>query len=272
MESGIRLSQPDACPASVWNSVKSCWKDNPKSRPSFQQLKNSLYQNEHFPKVLDKSRNDNVDIEVQKAYTGILEDDLSMRTKYNDICERNKRYLSKFCNKQNNETCPEAIIHKAPKNFALADDQTEVTPDIGLEVPSQLGKEIWLADEKTSTDDFQGHTRDIDVTSLKPTYETPVIDLKLSKRYTSSIQAGINEDVCTSGIIDLGGTGKGKNPEDADRAEAYKLLRRGTETSQSTNYTTIDTSETIEYTEKKYRQKGSTDLVRIQNLNEATEF
>ena len=120
-----------------------------------------------------------------------------------------------------------------------------------MEVPCQLGKEFLLADEITTTNDFQGHSRDIDVTSLKPTYETPLIDPILSKGYTSNLQAGINEDVCTSGIIDLGGTGKGKNPEDADRAEAYKLLRRETETSQSTNYTTIDTSETIEYTETK---------------------
>ena len=164
----------------------------------------------------------------------------------------------------------EAMIHKAPN--ALADDQTELTPDVGLEVPSQLGKEILLADEKTSSNDFQGHTRDMDVTSLKPTYDTPLIDPKLSKGYTSNIQAGTNEDVCMSGIITLGGTGQGRNPEEADREEAYKLLRRETETSQSTNYTTIDTSETIEYTETKYRQKGTTDLVRIQNLNEATEF
>ena len=86
LESGIRLSSPIFCPHNIWKLMQSCWKSNPDTRPSFKQLKASLWQDIHFPKISDNVK------EEDTIYQAIL-GDTSMKKKFNAICKNNTAYL-----------------------------------------------------------------------------------------------------------------------------------------------------------------------------------
>lgn len=75
--------------------MHSCWKSDPNSRPSFEQLQSSLWQDIHFPK---SSNNFNDLKEEETIYRDIL-GDTSMRIKYNAICDCNNTAYRKM-NKQ----------------------------------------------------------------------------------------------------------------------------------------------------------------------------
>ena len=102
LEGGIRLSQPSYCPPNIYNLMRSCWKENPNSRPSFAQLKQSLYLDTNFPKNSKTTDMDGEGDGVVDIYKNILED-ATMRMRYNTICQQNQGYASLNCNKSDNE-------------------------------------------------------------------------------------------------------------------------------------------------------------------------
>ncbi|XP_006826118.1 tyrosine-protein kinase receptor Tie-1-like, partial [Saccoglossus kowalevskii] len=42
MNQGYRMARPDKCRQDVYSTMENCWADNPKMRPSFQQLMTTL--------------------------------------------------------------------------------------------------------------------------------------------------------------------------------------------------------------------------------------
>ena len=122
----------------------SCWRSDPNARPSFCQLKLSLYQYHHFPKVLDTSENDNLDGHVRKQYKVILEDS-SMRTKYTEICQQNKDYLSIYCNDSENGDMLESgmntnsgiRVHKKLEDYSNEDSYKTLGSESGVSLSAQ---------------------------------------------------------------------------------------------------------------------------------------
>ena len=270
MESGIRLTQPIGCPANVWSLMMSCWRSDPNARPSFGQLKISLYQDHHFPKVLETPENDNLDDHVRKKYKVILEDS-SMRTKYDDICQQNIDYLSIDCNNSSIKTASPtlemgAVGNETDNNSGNTRDRTESS----LESPGPLRKPIRFSELNTGTTNYQGHTRAIDLTSLRSTYETPLINSKLSNKYTHNIQTNENGDMLESEMNANSEIRGHKKYEDTSNDDSYKSLGSEGEVSQSTLYTAIDISETMAFTETKYQQKEIKRIGGMQSLHEVT--
>ena len=144
LEGGIRLTQPIGCPANVWSLMMSCWRSDPNARPSFGQLKLSLYQDHHFPKVLDTSENDNLDDHVRKKYKVTLEDS-SMRTKYTEICQQNIDYLSIYCNNSENGDMLESgmntnsgiRVHQKLEDYGNEDSYKTLGSERGVSLSTQ---------------------------------------------------------------------------------------------------------------------------------------
>ena len=272
MESGIRLTQPIGCPANVWSLMMSCWRSDPNARPSFGQLKISLYQDHHFPKVLETPENDNLDDHVRKKYKVILEDS-SMRTKYKDICRQNIDYLSIYCNNSSIKTATPTLEMGAVGNETDNDSgntRGKISSDGDLESPGPLQKPIRFSDLNTGTTNYQGHTKAIDLTSLRSTYETPLINSKLSNQYTNKIQTDENGDILESGMNANSEIRGHKKYEDNSNEDCYKTLGSEGGVSQSTQYTAIDISETMAFTETKYQQKEVKRIGRMQSLHEVS--
>ena len=272
MESGIRLTQPIGCPANVWSLMMSCWRSDPNARPSFGQLKISLYQDHHFPKVLETPENDNLDDHVRKKYKVILEDS-SMRTKYKDICRQNIDYLSIYCNNSSIKTATPTLEMGAVGNETDNDSgntRGQISSDGDLESPGPLQKPIRFSDLNTGTTNYQGHTKAIDLTSLRSTYETPLINSKLSNQYTNKIQTDENGDILESGMNANSEIRGHKKYEDNSNEDCYKTLGSEGGVSQSTQYTAIDISETMAFTETKYQQKEVKRIGRMQRLHEVS--
>ena len=122
----------------------SCWRSDPNARPSFGQLKLSLYQDHHFPKVLDTSENDNLDDHVRKKYKVTLEDS-SMRTKYTEICQQNIDYLSIYCNNSENGDMLESgmntnsgiRVHKQLEDYSNEDSYKTLGSQRGVSLSAQ---------------------------------------------------------------------------------------------------------------------------------------
>ena len=252
----------------------SCWRSDPNARPSFGQLKISLYQDHHFPKVLDTPENDNLDDHVRKKYKVILEDS-SMRTKYNDICQQNIDYLSIDCNNSSIKTANPtlemgAVVNETDNNSGNIRGQTGSSSDVDLESPGPLQKPIRLSDLNTGTTNFEGDTKAIDLTSFMSTYETPLIDSKFSNQYTNNIKTNDKGDMLESGMNANSEIQGHKKYEDTSNENSYKSLGSEGGVSQSTLYTAIDISETMAFTETKYQQKEVKRIGRMQSLHEVT--
>ena len=250
----------------------SCWRSDPNARPSFGQLKISLYKDHHFPKVLETPENDNLDDHVRKKYKVILEDS-SMRTKYKDICQQNIDYLSIYCKNSSIKTATPtlemgAVGDETDSNSGNIRGPAESSPEGDLKSPGPLQKPICLSDLNTATTNFQGHTRAIDITSLRSTYETPLINGKLSNKYANNIQ--INENMLESGMNANSEIRGHKKYEDNSNEDSYKSLGSEGGVSQSTQYTAIDISETMALTETKCQQKEVKRIGRMQSLHEVT--
>ena len=122
----------------------SCWRSDPNARPSFGQLKLSLYQDPYFPKVLDTPENDNLDDHVRKKYKVTLEDS-SMRTKYTEICQQNIDYLSIYCNNSENGDMQESgmntnsgiRVHKKLEDNGNEDNNKTLGSERGLSLTTQ---------------------------------------------------------------------------------------------------------------------------------------
>ena len=272
MESGIRLTQPIGCPANVWSLMMSCWRSDPNARPSFGRLKISLYQDHHFPKVLETPENDNLDDHVRKKYKVILEDS-SMRTKYKDICRQNIDYLSIYCNNSSIKTATPTLEMGAVGNETdnnSGNTRGQISSDGDLESPGPLQKPIRFSDLNTGTTNYQGHTKAIDLTSLRSTYETPLINSKLSNQYTNKIQTDENRDILESGMNANSEIRGHKKYQDNSNEDSYKTLGSEGGVSQSTQYTAIDISETMAFTETKYQQKEVKRIGRMQSLHEVS--
>ena len=274
MESGIRLTQPIGCPANVWSLMMSCWRSDPNARPSFGQLKISLYQDHHFPKVLETPENDNPYDHVRKKYKVILEDS-SMRTKYNDICQQNIDYLSIDCNNSSIKTANPtlemgAVVNETDNNSGNIRGQTGSSSDVDLESPGPLQKPIRFSDLNTGTTNFEGDTKAIDLTSFMSTYETPLIDSKFSNQYNNNIKTNDKGDMLESGMNANSEIQGHKKYEDTSNENSYKSLGSEGGVSQSTLYTAIDISETMAFTETKYQQKEVKRIGRMQSLHEVT--
>lgn len=252
----------------------SCWRSDPNARPSFGQLKISLYKDHHFPKVLETPENDNLDDHVRKKYKVILEDS-SMRTKYKDICQQNIDYLSIHCNNSSIKTATPtlemgAVGNETGSNSGNTRGPAESSSEGGLKSPGPLQKPICLSDLNTGITNFQGHTRAIDLTSLRSTYETPLINSKLSNKYTNNIQTNENGDMLESGMNAKSEIRGHKKYEDNGNEDSYKSLGSEGGVSQSTQYTAIDISETMAFMETKYQQKEEKCIGRMQSLHEVT--
>ena len=136
LESGIRLSQPSYCPPNIYNLMRSCWKENPNSRPSFAQLKHSLYVDTNFPKNSKTKGTDEEGDGVVDIYKNILED-ATMRMRYNAICQQNQGYASLNCNKSDNEISTIAksypkLVPKTPTNRGNVNEKIIINNDFEL--------------------------------------------------------------------------------------------------------------------------------------------
>ena len=134
--SGIRLSQPSYCPPNIYNLMRSCWQDNPNSRPSFAQLKQSLYLDTNFPKNSKTTGMDEECDGVVDIYKNILED-ATMRMRYNAICQQNQGYASLNCSKSDNETSKNAksytkLVPEAPTNRGNVNEKIKINNDFEL--------------------------------------------------------------------------------------------------------------------------------------------
>ena len=136
LESGIRLSQPSYCPPNIYNLMRSCWQENPNSRPSFAQLKQSLYLDTNFPKNSKRTGMDEGGEGVEDIYRNILED-ATMRMRYNAICQQNQGYASLNCSKADNETSKIALsypklVPKTPTNRGNVNEKMIINNDFEL--------------------------------------------------------------------------------------------------------------------------------------------
>ena len=305
LEGGIRLSQPSYCPPNIYNLMRSCWKENPNSRPSFAQLKQALYLDTNFPKNSKTTDMDEEGDSVVDIYKNILED-ATMRMRYNTICQQNQGYASLNCNKSDNEISTIAksypkLVPKTPTNRGNVNEKIIINNDFELSytnstyetLASELNSSSKLTQD-TEPDNIIHKTgaerRPINFVPYKglennKSIKSPII-LNTKSHPISKCLRNVHVSKSTENVHKMQNIGdtnycQGANEttklmrksesDDNPIEETYRLKRSESDMSQNTQYTAIDLSETSSYTYWKYQQNDTPAIGRLLSVDEVDE-
>ena len=180
LESGIRLSSPIYCPHTIWKLMQSCWKSNPDTRPSFKQLKTSLWQDMYFPKTSDNIK------EEDTIYQAIL-GDTSMKMKYNAICHNNTVYLD--MKKQSSPDVTDALDTNSSR--FVQDGSADQTPK--KETPKRNTMAVYVKEEEMPINSNDGvetiEFQDLTNQCTNNTYLSPNVILRRSINHERKLES-----------------------------------------------------------------------------------
>ena len=305
LESGIRLSQPSYCPPNIYNLMRSCWKENPNSRPSFAQLKQALYLDTNFPKNSNTTDMDEEGDGVVDIYKNILED-ATMRMRYNTICQQNQGYASLNCNKSDNEISTIAksypkLVPKTPTNRGNVNEKIIINNDFELSYTNSTYET--LASELNSSSKLTQDTEPDNIIHKRGAERSPInfvpykglennksikspIILNTKSYPISKCLRNVNvskstenvhkmQNICDTnycqGANETTKLMRKSESDDNPIEETYRLKRSESDMSQNTQYTAIDLSETSSYTYWKYQQNDTPAIGRLLSVDEVDE-
>ena len=183
---------------------------DPNARPSFKQLKLSLYQNRYYPKGFENSNIEDEEEDTREGhiiYTGVL-GDTSMRVQYNLICGHNRGYLQleKKGNEKINQSTSseEREVEKSTQNgddeFALSTKLFDVTRQNSVE---QCTGETYLSElmsncnSKYQNGGSRGRMQSLqeveDEEDDSTIFRTHLSPLLLEKRGVASVESALEE-------------------------------------------------------------------------------
>ena len=116
LRSGIRLPDPDHCPTSIALLIQSCFKEEPNDRPSFSQLKTTIYESHN-----------NLKRQNEEAMSNAIGGELEVR--YADI-QMEERYIKMKKENNNFQLCTKIRIDTPDLSIKSTDRSIDVRPGI----------------------------------------------------------------------------------------------------------------------------------------------